>query len=114
MLDGSVGCGIRPDEGREATLEPKGSGGRERMCCGFTADDSGHPSHGPEPSCDGCTPDKTQSGARFVTRLFTPRMPSFALMPDDGLGRDPGHASRDGGTRSFEPFSSGRVPIREA
>ena len=29
VLDGSVGCGNRPDEGREATLEPKGSGGRE-------------------------------------------------------------------------------------
>ena len=29
VLDGSGGCGIRPDEGREATLEPKGSGGRE-------------------------------------------------------------------------------------
>ena len=50
MLDGLVGCGIRPDEGREATLEPKGSGGRKRMCCGFTAGDSGHPSHGLEPS----------------------------------------------------------------
>ena len=37
VLDGSGGCGIRPDEGREATLEPKGSGGRKRMCCGFTA-----------------------------------------------------------------------------
>ena len=29
VLDGSGGCGMRPDEGREATLESEGSGGRE-------------------------------------------------------------------------------------
>ena len=98
MLDGSGGCGIRPDEGREATLEPKGSGGREKMCCGFTAGDSGHPSHGPEPSRDGCTLDKTQEWGSLGSETLHSGMPR-ALMPDDGPGGE-----AESVARPFEPF----------